>query len=637
MSVVLGVDIVKGSPHGKIKPKYAIVIIESGNGNLDDFKETEKVVSRAKLFRIARDIKPDIMAVDNIYEVFKSKEELISFLKEVPPKTRLIQVSGKNGSLPSLCKRYGIRINIRDPMDEARACAYLASYGVGYEVSVFLDKTRITVSRGRSLGKGGWRQKKYSRKVHDAVRRVYREIKSKLDEMNVEYVEEMRKGFGGISKGILIVNLPKRDVPVNSFRTKDVQVRVEAVEKEKIEFIPLSPTKLYTIVGIDPGTTTAVAVVDLNGNLIEVKSKKGWRSGEVIEFISSIGKPVVIATDKSVAPDYVQKIKAAFNAVLYTPKDDISVDKKRELAARYKPMNDHERDAVAAAIDAFNSYKNKLRNIEKRVPRGVDSDRIKAEMIRGRQVRFREGRETEEDEKEKRVSKTKMDEAAREEIRRRERTIKELREENRILRERIEEMKREIDRLRSKLVALSKEEHERIRRDNVVKTLQNEIKNLRIEIKEKDEVIERLKERVEVLKRIKVLAFQGWKEVKVLRKFTKDEIERVERDVGIAEGDVIYIVDSSGGGKSLAEGLCEKGIKAVIYENEMSHLAVEVFDRNNVARIHVSEVEILASDDVAIVNAEKFEEVYRKKMEEMREKKIDLIEKLVEEYKSRWC
>jgi hypothetical protein len=625
MSIVLGVDIVKGSIHGKIKPRYAVVILDNGN-------EIEKIVSRSKLFRITRELKPDIVAIDNIYEIFKSKDDLVSFLREIPPKTKLVQVSGRNASLPALSRRFGLKINIRNPTDEARACAYLASFGVGYEVSVFMDKTKITVSRSRSLGKGGWRQKKYGRRVHDAVRRIYREIRDKLDELGLEYTEEVRKGYGGISKGVLLVDMPKQNVPVNSFRSRDVQVRVEAVEKERIEFIPLSRTHLYTIVGIDPGTTTAVAVMDLSGNLVEVKSRKNWSAGEVVEYISSLGKPVVIATDKSVAPDYVLKIKAAFNAVLYTPKEDMSVDKKRELTGRYKPVNDHERDALAAAIDAFNSYKNKLRNVEKRIPAGLDSDRIKAEIIRGTPLKEFLIEESVEEKVEK---KPRHEEITREDLERKDKLIRELMEENKILRNKNVELKEEIERLRSKLVTISSEEHEKIRRENYIKTLEGEIRELRRQLRESQRKVRELEERVEMLKRIKTLAFQGWREVKVLRKFTKEEIDRLDREYGIREGDVIYILNSSGGGTAAAESLCQKGIKAVIYESEMSHLAVEAFERRNIPRIHSSEIEILASEDVAIVNARKFDEVYERKVEEMRRRSVEKIEKLLEEYRKR--
>ena len=625
MSCIFGVDIIKGSIHGKRKPSYAVFIIKD-----DGFME--KIVSKNKLFRMVRQYKPSIVSFDSISEVFSSKEELIKFLKEIPPQTKLVQVSSiERGSLPYLSKRYGLKIGLRNPMDEAKASAYLASFGIGDEISMFVDKTMITVSRNRSLGKGGWRQNKYRRKVHDSVRQVYREIKRKLDEMGLEYEEEVRKGYGGISKGILIVNADKASIPINSFKTRDVQVRVEAVEKDKIEFIPLKRTKIHTIVGIDPGTTTAVAILDLNGNLLGVKSQKNWKLHNVIEYILSFGKPIVIATDKSTPPDYVLKIKAAFNAILYAPKDDLSVEKKKNLASYYKFVNDHERDAIAAAKDAFNSYKNKLMSVEKRIPAGFDSDKIKAEILKGVPLKDLLKEEKEVVRKEKVVH----EEVSHEDVERKEKLIKELEEENKILKDKISELKKEVERLKSKIVSLSRKEHEKVRKDNYIRSLEVEIVELRKILKEKDRMIEELNNRIEVLKRMKFLEFSGWKGVKVLRKFTKDEIERVDREYGINEDDIIYIEDSSGGGKISAEMICNKKVKAVIVQNEMSHLAQSVFDENEIPIIYANEVEIESGDGIAVINAKMFNEVLDKKLKEINRRKVDRVEKLFLEYKSK--
>lgn len=608
----LGVDIVGND-------KYALYVLESDEG---------KVVSRVKLFRLIRRYRPEIVAVDNVFELFKSKDELVSFLRNAPPNTKLIQVAG-DCSLPTLSKRFGLSINPKNPMEEAKACAYLAKLGVGSEVSVFTDRTIITVSRNRSLGRGGWRQKKYKRKIHNSVRQVFNEIKSKLEELGLEYVEKVKHGFGGISKGILIVNAPKNKVPINSFRFGDVQVRVEAVEKDKIEFIPLKKSKPFVIVGIDPGTTTAVALMDLNGNLLDVRSKKGWGLGDVIDYITSIGKPVVIATDKSNPPDQVLKLKASFNAVLWCPKEDMSVEKKRMLSAGYPYLNDHERDAIAVAISAYNSYKNKIKNIEKRVPAGLDLDFVKAEVIRGNSLRdiLREDSEREKEEKaERRKQEVQTVNLS---------IINELKKENEILRRKVKELSEEVERLRNKIVEMSKESYERIRRDNLVRTLQNEIVELRKALKEKEMRIKELEDEIELLKRMKMLELRGWRSVKVLRKFTKEEIDELERDFGIEKGDIILIGDASCGGKSSAEYLCSKEIKAIIVKNEMSHLAKSVFEEKNIPIISVNDVEIIESYPFALVNYESFEKAYKKAEENLRKSKIDRIERLLLEYKRR--
>ncbi len=210
-----------------------------------------------------------------------------------------------------------------------------------------------------------------------------------------------------------------------------------------------------------------------------------------------------------------------------------------------------------------------------------------------------------------------------------------MKEENRILSRKIKELKDEIEKLRARVASISREEHEKIRKDTYVQNLEKEIFDLRKKLNEKDKEIEQLKERIATLRKMKMLEFQGWKEVKVLRKFTREEIERAEREMGISEGDIILIVDSSGGSASLAEMLCEKKVKAIICSSEMSHLAAETFEKYNIPRISIDEVELMMGDDIAVVNADKFEKVYAEKLEETKKKKITLLEKLVEDYRKR--
>ncbi len=203
------------------------------------------------------------------------------------------------------------------------------------------------------------------------------------------------------------------------------------------------------------------------------------------------------------------------------------------------------------------------------------------------------------------------------------------------MKDKISELKKEVERLKSKIVSLSRKEHEKVRKDNYIRSLEVEIVELRKILKEKDKMIEELNNRIEVLKRMKFLEFSGWKGVKVLRKFTKDEIERVDREYGINEDDIIYIEDSSGGGKISAEMICNKKVKAVIVQNEMSHLAQSVFDENEIPIIYANEVEIESGDGIAVINAKMFNEVLDKKLKEINRRKVDRVEKLFLEYKSK--
>ncbi|MCX8172635.1 MAG: DUF460 domain-containing protein [Archaeoglobaceae archaeon] len=596
--------------------KFAFVALEGD-------EEFTQILSRNKLFRTIKELKPELVAVDNISEIFRSREELIQFLKNT--NTRLVQIA-VDTSLPALARRFGIKMNPRDPFDEARVCAYLASFEIGYEVSVFTDKTQIIVTRNRSLGKGGWRQKRYGRKVHDAVRSVYREIKTILDELGVEYTESVRERFGGISRGEILVNARKEDIPLKSFKTKDVQVKISSVEKERIELIPLSKSKRYLIAGIDPGTTTAVALLDLAGNLISIRSKKDWNASEVIEFITEHGKPVIVATDKRNPPEFVSKVKASFNAVLHSPREDLNVERKRELTSSYKILNDHERDALAAAIDALNYYKSKFRNIEKRVPAGIDAEEVKANIIKGSSLKslFEERKVEKVDRKEAvDIDFTSI-------IEKRDKRIKELLEENKILKRHINELKEEIEKLRARVASFSSEEKEKIRKETYIRNLELRISELLSEIREKDLEISRLREQIELLKKLRSAEFSGWKEVKILKRLSKDEIEKKE----IEREDIVYILDPTGGSRGVAEILCERKIRAIITKGELPHSIQEVFESRGIPRIRAEEIEIVGGENFAYVSPA-FEEVYKRRIEELRKKKIENIEKLFEEYKRR--
>ncbi len=137
------------------------------------------------------------------------------------------------------------------------------------------------------------------------------------------------------------------------------------------------------IVGLDPGTTVGLAVLDLRGNLLHLSSKRGADDFWIFKTIRRYGTPIVIATDKASVPSRVQKIAAQLGARIWTPREDISVQVKDDVARRFSynrsgPEDDHQRDALAAAFLAYQSYAPKFRQVEKR----VGSDREREEFVK---------------------------------------------------------------------------------------------------------------------------------------------------------------------------------------------------------------------------------------------------------------
>ncbi|MBI4448751.1 DUF460 domain-containing protein [Candidatus Woesearchaeota archaeon] len=103
------------------------------------------------------------------------------------------------------------------------------------------------------------------------------------------------------------------------------------------------------VVGIDPGTTTAWAVLDLSGNVRMVGSGKDVGLANVIRTVHACGKVVAIGTDKRVIPRVVASAAAKLGAQVLCPKDDLLRCDKHQLAQGIPCANEHEQDALACA------------------------------------------------------------------------------------------------------------------------------------------------------------------------------------------------------------------------------------------------------------------------------------------------
>lgn len=117
------------------------------------------------------------------------------------------------------------------------------------------------------------------------------------------------------------------------------------------------------IIGIDPGNTTAVAAVDLEGDTRLLNSRLEFPHHEIIEELIETGYPLVITADKEEIPSTVDKIASSVGAKRFTPEKDLSQERKRELG---QGKNSHEKDAYAAALHAYKQMRKQIRKINQR-------------------------------------------------------------------------------------------------------------------------------------------------------------------------------------------------------------------------------------------------------------------------------
>ncbi|MCZ7402466.1 MAG: DUF460 domain-containing protein [Candidatus Methanoperedens sp.] len=646
-NIIFGIDIAKGSLHSKEKPGYAVVILRNGD------IEHHRMVSLHKFMRMVLMEKPSMIAVDNIYEIVSDKRDLISFLQKLPAGTKLVQVTGGEQLMPltKLAREQGLSFDRFDPNEEALVCARLAQMDIGCEVSAFEDKTMIKVSRARSPGRGGWSQNRYRRKMHGYVRQKARDVEDHLNEqsktMGFKFSQNITERFGGYSKAEFLVDAPRSQLHIGSGKYGDVQVSVKSIERDALVFKPLKTKKRdYIIVGIDPGTTTALAVLTLDGELRMLHSSRTISIPEVIEMIAEQGRPLVIASDVFPTPNAVEKIRRAFNAVSSSPFEVLSAQSKIEFATPYGYSNNHERDAIAAAVSFFRKNKNKLEQIRKKIPRGMDAGEVIAQVVRGKSMESVISGLAKPELKEppsSEVSEKNEEEALnlKVSIRKYEEIIDEMKDHQDFFKTELAFKDDKIRELEELIKKQRSEVYKKLKKDKTIQIKDMDIQRLQNKISEKNKKISELNDRVHKLKRVRRLEISGRVlPVKIIFSFTKDSILKTQEAVGIKKDDIILLKDASGGGVITAKMVADLGVRALIVCNEMSHAAEEELFNLGVPVLRAKDVNIQfdTTEDLAVINPEDIKNALDEWIKNAQKRRMaakeEWLKSLVDEYRS---
>lgn len=640
---VIGVDVIGGSVRSRSRrPTYAFVVMVDG----EIVEETE--VTRFRLLRRLAEERPDILAVDSIQELAVDQHELYGFLQSMPPGTRLVQVTGgeRQESLAQVAGRYNLRFNRLSPYDEARTIARVATLGSGAEVIAFEDTSTITVSRHRSPGRGGWSQNRYVRKIHGAVLRKAREIEAELVASGVRYTKQETRAFGGTSRVVFELQVPRDQVPVSGYHGGDVQVRVFGKRLERIRFVPQRARARYLIVGIDPGTTTAYAALDLDGNLLALRSSRQLTMADLVEELTRVGRPLVIASDVREMPFSVEKVRRSFSAIPFTPKSEISVDEKLEAARPYACKNDHERDALTAALEAHRHYAHRFQSLLRRVPGGVDLDEVRAGIVRGLSLeQVLEGlrvrppvpvpapaapQETTVDEGDERCRLLEG------QIKRLRTLVREFQEESTKKDREIARLEARLQRFRARSAARALESAEIAARDA-------EIENLRSRLRREEKNVRRLKRRIAQLRRFEEARLDPTGiPLKVLESFTRDAVRRLSDTLGIQENDLLYVTKTDGWGRTSIRELAGQQVRGLVLNTpgleQVDPQLVRLCREYDLALVPGAMVGVRISGPVGTVDAERLaeaerlwmagQEAYRREVQEA------MLEGMLREYQS---
>ena len=168
--IIFGIDVLAYKERGKKTSRiYSLVIISK-----DHIEKYSKMNKRLLLKKI-RDLKPDFIAIDNIFELAPSAQGITRLLEIIPPTSVLVQVTGNPRTgmekLTQLITKHNLRKDLSfsysnqklNALETAEVAAKLCAKHVGHAVVAFEEEIKINITKKKSHGRGGWSAPRYER------------------------------------------------------------------------------------------------------------------------------------------------------------------------------------------------------------------------------------------------------------------------------------------------------------------------------------------------------------------------------------------------------------------------------------------------------------------------------------------
>jgi len=348
------------------------------------------------------------------------------------------------------------------------------------------------------------------------------------------------------------------------------------------------------IVGIDPGTTAAYAVLDVDGQLIDASSSKNYNINTLLSRITSIGRVIAVGCDKKKVPDVVQRFAVKTGARLFSPEEDMLVQEKKEMVKKFsnKISNTHQLDAVASALFAFHKVYSAIkkvkyfaeRNDKKKIENALLEKVVKDEKSIADALAEIEKPLVKVEKKQKLIPK----EYTKNELTLANR-VKDLEKENKLLREYGASLRKKLSKdadkekkLLQKLNHKEKPKKAELMQEKTINILNKQLVNLYSEITRLKQESDMLTKALFSLKN-KVVAKKldnlGWK-----------HYSEISSKLQIGDGDVLFVENPQiYSEKTLRE--IKKYVNTIIYRKKPSRLLVRQFNTIDVARLSCKEYE----------------------------------------------
>ncbi len=601
--------------------------------------KTWEGIDRRKFFNLMHNFKPRYIGTDNPYEILDSGEDFSSFYNRLPPISSFVHVNsdhrGQMVSLASLIRKHHIKgWEKRSPLKTAIAMIELLEIGEGVVIEPFESETIIKIGQPRRHKKGGWSQARYSRQNEEVVAATTTRVKEILDEQGIEYDLVMTSTKYGAKSSRFHTFVDRKDIAAmfSNVRLRPAQVKFispsrPTVSKRYIrkennpKVMTVRSYQQRILVGIDPGTTVGIAILDLNGRALEVLSQRQISKGEILQAITDHGIPVVFCSDVSPTPQLVHKLAATFEAEVMTPNTLLSKLDKRELAkeAQISVSNNHESDALAAAINGYKMIAGRFKNLDTEGLSRTEIDLSKALILKGlNSTDARKAVLNMRRKHEVKVLEREPESPSQQLLNRVDNLLKYMAESEytvALLRPSLSKLEADIERERNQKDRMMRElrrSREKNTREALAREMvankSRELSNTRNELMKSRAREKKLERKVKSLQEALWIGLQqGAYPLKVLKVFSGSGIDEIYAQ-RVSEGDLILVLDGSGGGPKTAIKLVERRPRIIFVRDKMfAPEALEVFADFQIPVMDAESYNIRVLESVAIINPIDFE------------------------------
>lgn len=333
--------------------------------------------------------------------------------------------------------------------------------------------------------------------------------------------------------------------------------------------------KPLAIIGLDPGTTASYVVLGLDGQVIKSAAAKDLPLSAIISHVIDVGQPLIVSTDKARVPSLVEEFSRKVGAEIVHPEQDLTREEKRQLlqAHNYYYKSHHQQDSLAAALFAYKRYRPRIEKINRYLT-GDNQHNSPQHNLHGHEQEFtkialKEGLHFS-------LIKELLTSTGTEQA-----IIRSVVQENRITRKDFlalyqswarlkqdnEALERELGELQTIIAQLQQQQTiTKTRTGNLpqkIKTLfqfkENRLHQLQRQIRQQQGITAQLRQGQEQLYRFITAAPHG-QLIKKLNTLSQAEFERKKSILGIREGDVLFVYNTSVYSSRVLEALQNKNI-----------------------------------------------------------------------------